>query len=78
MALLTVFFGWIPVLGWIMWILGLVFSSIGISRANKLNGTGKGLAVAGLIISLLGIILIILLASSILALVGLGSLGNMF
>ncbi len=74
LALITLFFGWLPVAGWITWLLGLIFSSIGLSRANKIGGTGKGLAIAGLVISLIGIILIILLASTILALVGLSSL----
>jgi len=33
------------------WWLGLIFSAIGLSQANK-RGAGKGLAIAGLVISL--------------------------
>ena len=44
---------WIPVLGWILWLLGLIFSGIGVTRKPK------GLAIAGLVISLIGLILLI-------------------
>tara|TARA_B110001469_G_scaffold49725_1_gene48398 strand:- start:60 stop:326 length:267 start_codon:yes stop_codon:yes gene_type:complete len=54
LALFTFFFSWIPVLGWITWVLGVIFSSIGISRAKKI-GKGKGLSIAGLFISFVGL-----------------------
>lgn len=38
-------------------ILGLVFSIIGINKSKDLNGNGKGLAIAGIIISSAGFIL---------------------
>ncbi len=53
LALIALFFGWIPVLGWIVWVLGLIFSFIGIFKRPR------GLAVAGLIISLIGIIFLL-------------------
>lgn len=53
LALIALFFGWVPILGWILWILGLVFSFIGVFRSPK------GLAITGLIISFIGIILIL-------------------
>lgn len=52
-ALVTIFLFWIPVLGWILWLLGLIFSGIGVMRKPK------GLAIAGLVISLIGLILLI-------------------
>ena len=52
-ALVTIFLFWIPVLGWILWLLGLIFSGIGVTRKPK------GLAIAGLVISLIGLILLI-------------------
>jgi hypothetical protein len=55
LAFITVFLGWIPVLGWILWILGLVLSFVGIFKKPN------GLAIAGLVISLIGLILIRLL-----------------
>ena len=44
LALLALFLGWVPVVGWILWVLGLIFSCVGVFR------TPKGLAIAGLII----------------------------
>lgn len=53
LALIALFLGWIPVVGWIMWLLGLIFSACGIFKAPR------GLAIAGLVISLLGMILLL-------------------
>ena len=53
LALVAVFLGWVPVLGWILWILGLILSFVGIFRVPK------GLAIAGLVISLIGLILLV-------------------
>lgn len=53
LALIGLFLGWIPVLGWILWILGLIFSFVGIFKKPK------GMAIAGLVISLIDIILIL-------------------
>ena len=53
LAIIALFLGWIPFLGWVMWFLGLLFSFIGVFKAPR------GLAIAGLIISLIGIILLI-------------------
>lgn len=52
LALLGLIFCWVPVLDWILWILGLIFSIIGVCRKPK------GLAIAGLIISCLYIVLV--------------------
>ncbi len=53
LALIALFLGWVPFLGWIIWLLGLIFSAIGVFREPK------GLAIAGLVISLIGIVLLI-------------------
>lgn len=52
LALLGLIFCWVPVLDWILWILGLIFSIIGVFRKPK------GLAIAGLVISFIFLILI--------------------
>ena len=45
--------GWIPFwIGFVMCVLAIIFSSVGMSRAKDLNGAGKGLAIAGLVIAL--------------------------
>lgn len=59
-ALIAIFLGWVPVLGWILWLLGLIFSFVGVFK------TPKGLAIAGLIISLIGVILLIAVFGAIL------------
>ena len=53
LALIAVFLGWVPVLGWILWFLGLILSFVGVFKQPR------GLAIAGLVISLIGIILIL-------------------
>lgn len=53
LALIALFLGWIPVLGWIVWLLGLIFSACGVSKVPR------GLAIAGLVISLIGVILLL-------------------
>lgn len=59
LALLGLFLGWIPVLGWILWALGLILSGVGITRKPK------GLAIAGLVISLIGLIILIFVIGTI-------------
>ena len=67
LALVTVFFSWLPFVGALTWILGVVFSAIGLGRKPR------GLAVAGLIISL---ILPVLLVLAVVALFALGTISN--
>jgi len=63
LALLSVIFSWVPILNWIFWILGLILSFIGVFKRPK------GLAIAGLCLSLLGIIIIIAVIGTIGALI---------
>jgi len=53
LAVIGLFLSWIPFLGWIIWFLGLLFSFIGVFR------TPRGLSIAGLIISLIGIVILV-------------------
>lgn len=59
LALLALIFCWVPVLDWILWILGLVLSFCGVFKAPK------GLAIAGLVILLIGLILIVVVFGAI-------------
>jgi len=59
-ALIAIFLSWVPVLGWILWLLGLIFSFIGVFK------TPRGLAIAGLVISLIDIIILIVVFGAIL------------
>ena len=56
LAVLTIVLGWVPVFGWFTWALGLLFSFIGMFKAPR------GLAIAGFIISLLGLVMILVFA----------------
>lgn len=60
LALIAIFLGWIPVLGWLIWFLGFIFSFVGVFKQPK------GLSIAGLVISLIGIILLIAVFGAIL------------
>lgn len=60
LAICGVILGWVPVIGWILWLLGLILSIVGVTR------NPKGLAIAGLVISLIGIILLIAVFGAIL------------
>lgn len=59
LSIVALFVGWIPILGWLIWLLGAVLSLIGVFKQPK------GLSIAGLIISFIGIILLILLFAGI-------------
>mgnify|MGYP001029120375 CR=1 FL=1 len=52
-SLIALFLGWIPIFGWILWLLGLVLCFVGVFKAPK------GMAIAGLVISLIGIIFLL-------------------
>jgi hypothetical protein len=62
LALLGLIFCWVPVFNWILWILGLILSLVGVFK------TPKGLSIAGLCISFIGIILIIVVLGALLSL----------
>ena len=47
--------GWFPVVGWIVWVLGAIFSTIGIFRKPR------GLAIAGACISFFWLIIFVLI-----------------
>ncbi len=53
LALLGLLLSWIPVFGWVLWVLGVVFSFIGVFKVPR------GLAIAGLVISFIGLIFLI-------------------
>ena len=54
LALVGLFVSCIPILGWIIWALGAILSFVGIFK------TPRGLSIAGLCISFIGLILLIL------------------
>lgn len=66
LALVSVFTSWIPGIDFLIWFLGALFSFIGLFRQPR------GFAIAGFIISFIGLILIVILLS-----LGIGLLGSL-
>lgn len=64
LALLAVVFCWVPILDFILWLLGAIFSLVGLFKAPR------GLAIAGTVISFIGIIIMVIFFG---ALIGLGA-----
>jgi hypothetical protein len=66
LGIIGLVFSFIPLIGVIAWplvILGLIFSAIGLSKASKGRATNKGLAIAGLVVSIVGLVICILQAA---------------
>lgn len=66
-GLIGLLFSFLPLIGVIAWplvILGIIFSGIGISKATKGVATNKGLAIAGLVVSIVGLVFCILWAAA--------------
>jgi hypothetical protein len=62
-GLIGLLFSFIPLVGVVAWplvILGIIFSAVGISKAAKGRATNKGLAIAGLVVSIVGLVVCIL------------------
>ncbi len=68
LSLIALVFGWIPFLGWILWLVGFVLSLVGIFKKPR------GLAIAGLVISLIGIIILIFIVAGLVMLGGAASI----
>ena len=60
LAICAIAVSWLPGVNFVCWILGLIFSILGLRNANR-GAPYRGLAIAGLVISLAGIVLIIVL-----------------
>ena len=59
LALIAVFLCWIPVFGWILWVLGLILSFAGLFKKPR------GLAIAGFVLSVIGLILLVAVVGAI-------------
>ncbi len=59
LALLGLIFSWMPGWGWVLWLLGLIISFVGIFRVPR------GLAIAGLVMSCIALIILIVVAGAI-------------
>ncbi len=69
LALCSVVLFWFPAVNFLCWVLGIVFSAIGLKRANDHGLPNRGLAIAGLVVALVpGTLLILFALLAILAL----------
>jgi hypothetical protein len=57
LGIIGLVFCWVPFLGWILALLGIIFGGLGMGKANKIGGRGKGLAIGGLVCGVLGLII---------------------
>ncbi len=64
-GLLFSFLPWVGVIAWPLVILGTIFGGVGIAKANNTPGMTKGLAVAGLVCSLLGLTICVIWAAAV-------------
>jgi hypothetical protein len=62
LALIGLIFCWVPAVNWILWILGAILSIVGCFKEPR------GLAIAGVVISFIGLILIIAVLGALAAL----------
>ena len=67
LSLVALVLCWVPVLDWVLWFLGLLFSFIGVFKKPR------GLAIAGLIISSIVLIVIIVVIGVLVSAGGLSS-----
>src|SRR5262249_51784991 len=56
LGILAIVLCWVVIFDWIIAILGIIFSAIGVSKANK-GAPGKGMAIAGLACGIVGFLL---------------------
>jgi len=65
LGLIGLVFAPIPLVGVIAWplaVLGLILSAVGVARARSGKATNKGLSIAGVVVSLLGLVVCVLWA----------------
>ena len=62
LGLISIFLSWVPFLGWILWFIGLIMAFAGIFKQPR------GLGITSLVLSFIGLIFILTVFVSILAL----------
>jgi hypothetical protein len=61
-GIISIVLCWVPFAGLVLGILGIVFGSIGMSRANRI-GVGRGAGITGLVTGILGFVLLPMMAA---------------
>ena len=65
LSLVALFLGWVPVVGWLLWLVGLLLSFCGVFKSPR------GFAIAGLLISLLDFMLVLMVFGAVATLLAL-------
>lgn len=55
LSIVAIIISWVPIIGWLTWLVGLILSIVGLFKKPK------GLAIAGLVISLIGLIIMVVI-----------------
>lgn len=76
LGIISFFIGWLPIFGWIIIALAIIFGFISLSRIKKNNLKGKGLAITGIILGFVSLVFIILVFSFFLSLLSMTSSNN--
>jgi hypothetical protein len=54
LGILAVMFCWVPFFNWLLALLAVIFSALGLARSKHVDGRGKGMAIAGLSTGIVG------------------------
>jgi len=57
LGILALVLCWMMFVNFILGVLGIIFGALGLARAKRIGGRGKGMALAGLITGILGIVI---------------------
>jgi hypothetical protein len=60
-AIILIFIPYVDFLGVLLGLLAIIFGAVGIGRANRMGGHGKGMAVTGLVLGIISVALFVLL-----------------
>jgi len=62
LGIISIFLGWIPIVGWAITITGLVLGIIALSKISKdKNLSGRGMAIAGIVLASISLVINVLL-----------------
>jgi len=59
-AIILVWIPWISLIAIILGVIGLILSGLGLSQANKIEGSGRSMAIAGLVLSIIVVLIFVI------------------
>ncbi|MEI6310266.1 MAG: zinc-ribbon domain-containing protein [bacterium] len=69
-AIILVWIPWVSLIAIILGVIGLILSGLGLSQANKIEGSGRGMAIAGLVLSIIVVLIFVIALAIGAALIG--------